>query len=121
MAYNPRDNSNTEVSSKESTRTLGIVAVVAIIVLAFAGYFFHTTRDKSASQATSDIMAKPSAAASAAYDSTKDAASSAYESAKDGAVEIPQAAKDAVTKGDQNTTRPNSDGSTGKLDQKPAK
>ena len=43
----------------------------------------------------------------------------AIESGKDAAAEVPRAADDATTRDDQPTTRPNSDGSTDKLDQKP--
>ena len=47
-------------------------------------------------------------------------ATSAITSSKDAIAEVPQAIKDSTTKGDQDTTRPNKDGTTNQLDQKPA-
>lgn len=85
-----------EKESEKATSVVGLMAVVIVALLGFGAWFFYMKDD-----------VKPPAAIS-----------TTVEKAKDAAAEVPQAAKDATTKGDQDTTRPNKDGSTDKLDQK---
>lgn len=101
-------------SSSSANTVTGIVAVLAIAVLAVGGWFL--LNDKPDTPTSVGVEIKQGA--SDAYNSTKDAASKAADAAKDAAAEVPQAASDAATKGDQDTTRPNKDDSTGNLDQK---
>lgn len=89
------------VEDKGSKTTIGIIA--AIVVAAVIAFFVF----RGNSPVVADAGNKVSETTSAVYDSTKDVAK-----------EVPQAAKDAVTKGDQDTTRPNKDDSTKNLDQK---
>lgn len=112
MAYNDyEDNKKTRTSARTgmdgtsktgTTATLGVVGIVVAIALAIAGWFYFNGKE---------------GAPSTMGHSVSDKLKTVGNKAKDVAAEVPQAASDAVTKGDQNTTRPNSDNSTRKLDQ----
>lgn len=104
-----RPSTNTTVvdATTPADRTgMTVAVVIGIIVLAIAGYFFYANRTNQPVFSSSTVS---------------NGVSSAVSKTKDGAAEVPQAAKDAMTKGDQDTTRPNKDNSTNQLDQKPTK
>jgi len=82
---------------------IGIGAVILVVVLAVAGWFYFNGKNDTPRSVGNDISR---------------GLETAGDKAKDVAKEVPQAASDAVTKGDQDTTRPNKDGSKDKLDQK---
>ena len=94
------DNKMTE---QEKKKYLTIGGVVLVVVIAIAADFMNNGKVDTAETLSQD---------------TKAVSSQAYDSSKDAAKEVPQALSDATTKGDQDTTRPNKDGSTDKLDQK---
>jgi len=101
---NDRDTrTETKVKAGAAGAGIGIGAVVLIVILAIGAYFLFNDKKDTPASAGADIGR---------------ATTSAVEGTKDVLKEVPQAGKDAVTEGDQNTTRPNADGSTGKLDQK---
>jgi uncharacterized protein HemX len=82
---------------------VGVVAIIVAIALAIGGWFYFNGQEDTPASVSTDI---------------KQGVERGADAVKDGAAEIPQAGKDATTSGDQSTTRPNSDGSTGQLDQK---
>ena len=89
--------------TEQQKKYLTIGGVILVIVVAIAAYFMNNGKVDTADTLGQD---------------TKAVSSQVYDSTKDVAKEVPQALDDATTKGDQDTTRPNKDGSTDKLDQK---
>lgn len=87
----PPTNTTPVTTPTEKKSKFGVAAIVGIIIVAVA-IFFSLRNHDAGTPTTASVT--------------------------DVAKEVPQAAKDAVTKGDQDTTRPNKDKSTDKLDQK---
>jgi hypothetical protein len=81
----------------------GGAAVIVIVLLAAAFWYFLDSRKDVPHSATTKI---------------EEIYKGARDKVKDAGAEVPQAVKDSTQVGDQNTTRPNKDGSTEKLDQK---
>lgn len=101
---NDRDTrTETKVKAGAAGAGLGIGAIIVIAVIALAAYFMFNGKKDTVGSAANDAGRATSTAVQGTADVLK---------------EVPQAGKDAVTAGDQPTTRPNADGSTGKLDQK---
>lgn len=105
MNYNNDNDSRTETKVKAGAAGagLGIGAIILIVVIAVAAYFMFNNKTDTPATVGADVG---------------QATTNAVEGTKDVLKEVPQAGKDATTDGDQPTTRPNADGSTGKLDQK---
>ena len=142
MAYEPRDSRKLYNDSRDSIDPVGSRDLVDSADLVN----HHEVRDTSNTEKETTITTttKPKStgmssvliailaammvfAAYALYANGKNApifssatATSAITSSKDAIAEVPRAIKDSTTKGDQDTTRPNKDGTTNQLDQKPA-
>jgi len=91
-----------DVNNNSTKAGWGIGVAVAIILFALAAWFLLGKNHH-----TSGVTHGAKNEISKVYDETKDVVK-----------EVPQAVKDATKKGDQDTTRPNKDKSTDKLDQK---
>lgn len=88
--------------TKNDKQTYTVVGVLVVALLAGIGWFAYS-KNGTAVKARKD---------------TVELNQEVRKSVQDGAADVGQAASDAVTPGDQDTTRPNKDGSTDKLDQK---
>jgi len=114
MPYDYDDDVTTDPTAVKKTWVASVIAVLVVLVLALGGWLMFSKSNTAVSTKTSIEETIKSGAEKGMSESKK-----LEEKIKDAAAEVPQAASDAATKGDQDTTRPNKDGSKNKLDQKP--